>query len=193
MLLFIIFVIIYFIFKNNENNYKNKNNHKNKNNNQNKNKNNDMNNVMDNVIDNDDSMDKNINEQVSLNNNQTINNLQNVKNNKIQHVTDKLNLSLNNNRESDVKNVEKNNVKSKKEFHKDFFKFRDKINNSSSFREDAVDKINNLSLNNNSNMKIKDIYNKITEAPINLYNQDCNNMVNFNDMNNFNNINYMSL
>jgi len=64
-------------------------------------------------------------------------------------------------------------VKSIKQFNKDFFKFRDYIENNSSMHVDPVDKINAMRLDGtldkvNNGMKIKDIYDNLTGG-INLY------------------------
>ncbi len=60
-----------------------------------------------------------------------------------------------------------------KKFHTDFFKFRDKTHNNSSIILDAVDKVNDLTLNGGwweppvgeEAPKISDIYDKLTQRP----------------------------
>ncbi len=61
-------------------------------------------------------------------------------------------------------------AKSVKEFHKDFFNFRDKTTNNTSMVLDSVDKINDMQLNGSMwNMtdgaKISDIYDNLTKYP----------------------------
>lgn len=64
------------------------------------------------------------------------------------------------------------------EFNKDFFKFRDHTWENSSMTLDPVDKITDLYLSgnlgqaNNSNMKIKDVYDNLTKGT-NPYSRDC--------------------
>lgn len=80
-------------------------------------------------------------------------------------------------------------VKSAKQFHKDYFGFRDKTLNSSSFREDPVDKINRLCLDGNTgaakrfpNIKIKDLFDKVTSGP-NLYDRQCVRLPSYDNVN----------
>ena len=71
-------------------------------------------------------------------------------------------------------------VKSIKQFNKDFFKFRDYIENNSSMHPDPVDKINEMYLNGDlgqaknypAGTTIKDIFDKLTCGP-NLYDRSC--------------------
>jgi hypothetical protein len=71
-----------------------------------------------------------------------------------------------------------NNVKTAKEFNKDFFKFRDYTFNNSSMTLDSVDKITNMYLDGNlgearrHDMKIRDIYDQLTCGP-KLYDRQC--------------------
>lgn len=76
-----------------------------------------------------------------------------------------------------------------KEFHKDFFNFRDNTNWNSSMREDAVDKVSKLYLDGNRsearrypNMKIKDLFNEATKGP-NLYERQCVRLPSFDNIN----------
>lgn len=80
-------------------------------------------------------------------------------------------------------------VISKKQFHNDFFNFRDKTYNSSSFREDPVDKIKRLYLDGNRdiarrypNMKIMDLFDEITRGP-KLYERQCVRLPYFDNVN----------
>ncbi len=70
-------------------------------------------------------------------------------------------------------------TQSKKDFHKDFFSFRDSVYNISTWRNDPVDKITSLYLDGNRsqarrypNMKIKDLFDNLTSGP-NLYERQC--------------------
>lgn len=69
--------------------------------------------------------------------------------------------------------------KSIRQFHDEFFKFRDYTNDNSSMRVDAVDKVQDLYLSgnldkarNHPNLKIKDLFDHITCGP-NLYERTC--------------------
>ncbi|ARF09760.1 hypothetical protein Indivirus_3_9 [Indivirus ILV1] len=73
-------------------------------------------------------------------------------------------------------------VKSIKQFNKDFFDFRDKFTNeNSSNRPDSVDKVLNLYLSGDlgqaremgQNMKIKDLFDHVTDCGPNLYERQC--------------------
>jgi hypothetical protein len=76
--------------------------------------------------------------------------------------------------------IKKNDrIKSRKNFHSDFFSFRDQTYNNSSQRLDPVDKISSLYLSGNfsqarryPNMKIKDLFDEVTKGP-NLYTRQC--------------------
>jgi hypothetical protein len=79
--------------------------------------------------------------------------------------------------------------KTVKQFHKDFFSFRDKTYGNSSMREDPVDKIQRLYLDGNNdiarrypNMRIKDLYDEITAGP-KLYERQCVRLPNFDNVN----------
>ena len=75
--------------------------------------------------------------------------------------------------------IQPKNRESADEFHKNFFNFRDKTLNSSSFRVDPVDKITQLYLQGNISgarrypgMKISDLFDSITAGP-KLYERQC--------------------
>ena len=79
--------------------------------------------------------------------------------------------------------------KTRKQFNKDFFNFRDRNWHSSSMRYDPVDKINDMYLSGNMsqarrhpNMKIKDLYDELTSGP-NLYKRQCVRTPLFDNMN----------
>ncbi len=76
-----------------------------------------------------------------------------------------------------------------KQFHKDFFNFRDLTQVNTSIRMDAVDKIQQLYLQGNTsearrypNMKIKDIFDEVTKAP-SLYHRQCVRLPKFENIN----------
>lgn len=80
-------------------------------------------------------------------------------------------------------------AKSQKQFHKDFFAFRDMTQNNSSIRYDPVDKIQELYLDGNlsdarryPNMKIKDIFDNATAGP-SLYTRQCVRLPQFDNVN----------
>jgi hypothetical protein len=81
-------------------------------------------------------------------------------------------------------------TKSKDQFRKDFFAFRDLTENSSSFRYDPVDKIQQLYLQGNlskarryPNIKIKDIFDSTTSTGPNLYMRHCVRLPKFDNIN----------
>jgi len=82
-----------------------------------------------------------------------------------------------------------NPPQTRKEFHNDFFKFRDLTYNNSSIREDAVDRIVDLYLSGNleqtrlnSNIRIKDLFDCTTAGP-NLYSRQCVRLPDFDNIN----------
>jgi len=82
-----------------------------------------------------------------------------------------------------------NPTQSTKNFHNDFFNFRDSIYQNSSIREDSVDKIQSLYLDGNlsqarryPNMKIKDLFDELTKGP-NLYERQCVRLPQFDNIN----------
>jgi hypothetical protein len=76
-------------------------------------------------------------------------------------------------------------VKTIDNFHNDFFSFRDMTHQNSSMIMDPVDNINMMIVNkqDNSNKKIKDIYDDLTKNPI-------KSEVDYDKIQNFNNINH---
>lgn len=80
-------------------------------------------------------------------------------------------------------------AKSREQFQKDFFAFRDMTQTNSSIREDAVDKIQQLYLDgnlsrsrSNPNMRIKDIFDNATSGPKE-YTRQCVRLPQFDDVN----------
>jgi len=80
-------------------------------------------------------------------------------------------------------------VKSRKDFHKDFFNFRDTTNKVSTHKFDAVDKIQQLYLQGNlgeahgtQGKRIKDIFDEAVAGP-NLYTKPCVRLPDFDNVN----------
>lgn len=99
------------------------------------------------------------------------------------------NTSCTNCTNDDVNSITVDAPKSTKEFHDDFFGFRDRTYQNSSMREDPVDKIQTLYLSGNisearryPNMKIKDLFDEATKGP-NLYERQCVRVPQFDNVN----------
>jgi len=82
-----------------------------------------------------------------------------------------------------------NKPQTQKEFHDDFFNFRDLTYRNSSMYKDSVDKIQDLYLSGNlsdartyPNMKIKNLYDEATRGP-NLYERSCVRLPKFDNIN----------
>ena len=81
-------------------------------------------------------------------------------------------------------------VKSIKKFHDDFFRFRDITQQNTTSNIDPVDRITQLYLEDNTefarrypNLKISDIFDKITAGPTNLYKRHCARLPSFDNIN----------
>ncbi len=80
-------------------------------------------------------------------------------------------------------------AQSRREFHNDFFSFRDKTYENSSMQYDTVDMVQDLYLSGNNsiarqhpNMRIKDVFDNMTQAP-NAYVRDCVRLPKFDNVN----------
>lgn len=82
-------------------------------------------------------------------------------------------------------------IQTPNEFQEDFYNFRDKTQNNSSMRYDPVDKVSSLYLSGNlsdargygENVKIKDLFDNATKAPVNLYSRSCVRIPKFDNVN----------